>query len=171
MSPRINHQHQLLGMAQENLTRLELQHNQEKRWEKIVRRWKNLSVNTRCVVVGDINLKWSTPDMGHKKMVDEIKDYIETSGFQQLVKEYTRSWRSQADSLLDYVWSNCAEKVVKVVNDSWGASNHNVVGIELKLKGELSAGNSIVKRMWKEFDMKGCMKMFSDSNWQEIPEH
>ena len=145
----IYRQHQLLGMADENLTRKQLLQRQEIRWSRIVRRWRTLSRGTKCVVLGDLNLdyfKWSMPDQALEKMVDEMKDQIETAGFLQLITSHTRTWRLQADSLLDQVWSNCPERTVKIFNVSCGSSDHNVIGLEIALKKIKTGGNNVVKR-------------------------
>ena len=150
----IYRQHQLLGRANENLTSLQLQREQELRWTKIVRKWKDVSKNNKVVVLGDLNfdyMKWPLPDQHHEKMVDDVKDQIETSGFQQLVDGYTRSRRQQVDSCLAHVWSNHSERVLKVYNDIWGDSDHNVVGVIISVKKLKFGGHNIVKRMWNIF--------------------
>ena len=167
----IYRQHQLLGMSQDNLTSAQLLLEQELRWSRIVKKWRNLSSNTRCVVVGDMNLdhlKWASPDLKHDKMVDEVKNWIETCGFVQLVVGHTRSMRHQVDSLIDHVWSNCSERITKVYNDNRGASDHNVVGVIVSLKDIKTGGQNVVKRLWKDFDEKECIKMFKSMNWMDI---
>ena len=164
-------QHQLLGRSDENVTSAQLQQEQERRWSKIVSHWRKISLNMKCVLVGDLNLdylKWSSPEIHQERMVDNVKNWIETSGFLQLVTGYTRTWRMQADSLLDQVWSNNSERILKVYNDPRGASDHNVVGVMVSLKEVKSGGQNVVKRLWKDFNEKQCMKMFKETNWQDI---
>ena len=71
-----------------------------------------------------------------------------------------RQWRQQADSLLDHMWSNCPERMVRTINDSRGSSDHNVIGLEVALKDIKSGGNNVVKRTWKNFREKECVKEF-----------
>ena len=164
-------QHQLLGQADKNFTNAEIIRQQELRWEKVVQTWINLSNDKNCIVVGDINLdqnKWNNPVSTQEHMVDLMKDNIETKGFQQLVTGVTRTMRNSEDSLIDHVWSNCLEKTIKIINKSRGSSDHNIVGIEVKLKGHMSGGSNVLKRCWKNFDEKECINAFKRENWTDI---
>ena len=164
-------QHKLLGGHQKDATRLEVQRQQENRWRRICSRWKNIAKNNKCVVVGDINLdylRWTNPKQHLEKMVDETKNVIETSGFLQLVSGYTRTWRTHADSCLDHVWSNCPNRTIKVINESRGASDHNMVGIHVSIRNIKSGGNNIVKRLWKQFDKDECVRRFKLIDWKDI---
>ena len=159
----IYRQHQLLGRSQKNLTKAQLQLEQEARWIRIVRRWRYLSTNTKCIVVGDLNmyqLKWSSPESQHEKIIENVEDLIETCGFVQLVVKITRHGGQQADSLLDHVCSNCSDRVVRVYNDSRGASDHNVVGAIVTMKDIKTGGQNVVRQVWKNFKEKECLKMF-----------
>ena len=78
-----------------------------------MRSGKLQQTNTRCIVIGDINLdhlRWLEPDQLNENMVKLVQDEIEILGFTQLIKGYTRRWRSQSDSLLDQIWSNCCHR-------------------------------------------------------------
>ena len=101
-------------------------------------------------------------------MVDRVKDWIETCGFLQLVTSFTRSWKNQADSLLDQVWSNNPDRILKIYNETRGASDHNVVGALISLKNIKSGGMNIVKRKWKNFDETKCKQMFKDTKWDDV---
>ena len=94
-------------------------------------------------------LRWLYLEQHLEGMVEETKNFFETCGFQQLVMGHTRTWRRQADSLLDQVWSNCPQRTVKVTIESRGASDHNMVRIYVSVKDIKNSGNNIVKRMWK----------------------
>ena len=59
--------------------------------------------------MGDVNLdfiKWINPEPGVAKMVEKVKNEIETLGFQQMIHGTTRTWKDQPDSNLDHVWMN-----------------------------------------------------------------
>ena len=149
----IYRQHQLLG-GQQNLTRLEALRAQENRWKKIVKKWCDLSRNVNCVVLGDLNLdylRWATPEPHLENMVDELKYQVETRGFQQIINSHTRTWRQQADSLLDHIWTNCPIRTIKTWNEVRGSLDHNVIGIEIATKENKGGGNNVVKRLWKFF--------------------
>ena len=101
-------------------------------------------------------------------MVEDTKELIETSGFQQIVVNFTRQWREQADSLLDHIWTNCPERTIKIWNEIRGYSDHNVIGIQISLKDIKIRGNNILKRCWKGFDDKACLQAFKNQNWSDI---
>ena len=85
---------------------------QNSRWYKFVDSWKAASTNKDVLVIGDFNLdyeRWAIPDNCHKKMVDKVKHDIETSGFQQLVHEITRTWPGQPDS----IWTMCGSTTLR----------------------------------------------------------
>ena len=160
----IYRQHKLLGEQQNDATRLDSQHQQENRWRRICKIWKNKSKNKKTVVVGDINLdhlRWDHPEQHLENMVEETKNVIETSGFLQIVTNFTRSWRNQADSCLDQVWTNCPDRTVKVYNIERGASYHNVVGINVAVQDIKTGGNNTIKRLWKSLIV---LNVSEDSN-------
>ena len=137
-------QHQILGITPKDATQMEKQLEQEKRWEKIVKKWSNVSRNNMCVVLGDINLnhqRWSNPERHLEKMADLTKQYVEGNGFSQLIQGITRTWRTHTDSLLDHVWSNCGHRTVRVFNEDTGASDHNLIGLEISLKDVKEGGH------------------------------
>ena len=166
----IYRQHQLLGQETE-LTRQQLLQQQERRWTRIVDRWRRLARNSDCVVVGDLNLdylRWDSPESHLEGMVDELKNSIETAGFQQLVVNYTRTWRQQSDSLLDHVWTNCPVRTLKVWNVDRASSDHNIIGIKVALKDSKINVNNVVKRTWKDFKRNECIQEFKDTDWTDV---
>ena len=85
---------------------------QEQRWKTIVNQW-TASSNSNTVVMGDLNLdfqKWETPEQGAEKMVELVQERIESKGYKQLIKTFTRSMNDQTDSILDHIWVNCEKK-------------------------------------------------------------
>ena len=102
-----------------------------------------------------------------RKMVDTVKESIEISGFRQVITGHTRTWRQQAPSLLDQVWTNCPERVGKIMNETRGSSDHNVVGVEMIGKN-FSSGGNIVKRIWKFFEKDKCMREFREMDWTDV---
>ena len=63
----------------------------------------------------------------------------ESESSSQLVTEATRFWPNTRDSLIDQVWSNCPQIVIYVNNITHGASDHNIIEIDIKLKGKIGA--------------------------------
>ena len=164
-------QHQLLGQSSNDFTRAQLLDRQTTRWRKLVNRWKQISRNNNCIVIGDTNLdhlRWHDPEGHLVPMVEEIKDNIETSGFTQLISGHTRTWRNQADSCLDQIWSNCTQKTIRTFNETRGSSDHNVVGIDISTRDIKVGGINVVKRLWKQFDKKRFLDILKNSNLNSI---
>ena len=68
--------HQILGGNNKDKTRQEIQREQEVRWNRVVQKWKELAKNTKCIVIGDMNLdhlRWSNPEQHLELMVDMMK--------------------------------------------------------------------------------------------------
>ena len=164
-------QHHILGRYYSASSRLDVQKEQETRWEKYLRKLKRITRNKRAIVLGDFNLdhlRWESPEPHLSKMVDDTKNIIEYSGYIQLVKKYTRTWRGQADSLLDQIWTNCPQTTIKIFNIERGASDHNVVGVEMSTKDLQTGGQNSLRRCWKKFDRKRCQDKFRNTDWTEV---
>ena len=113
-------------------------------------------------------LRWTQPDQFHENMVDTTQDKIETAGYVQLIKEKTRTWRGQADSCLDHVWTNCHNRTLNHFNTTRGQSDHNVIGITVSTRNIKIGTNNIVKRTWKNFDRDRCLEKFKKGDWNKI---
>ena len=59
-------------------------------------------------------------------MIELTKDVIETGGFEQLITGFTRQAPHQDDSLIDQIWTNCAQKTLRHFNEVREPSDHNV---------------------------------------------
>ena len=81
---------------------------QNKRWLNFLRKVELAKLSDSCHIIGDVNLdyvKWNAPDFSQAQMISDSKDILEASGFCQLVKDVTRCWPGQTDSLIDHVWT------------------------------------------------------------------
>ena len=164
-------EHQQLGRQQLDATWLEKQKAQEDRLKIIVEKWKLAGANSRCILIGDINLdygRWYNPEQFNMNMVDLIQNEIESSGFVQLIASITRRWRHQADSILDQVWSNCNHRIIRHFNYSRGDSDHNVVGVVVSTRDIKVGGYNVTKRTWKNFKKERFIEKFKNENWTEI---
>ena len=144
---------------------------QEARWKKIVTVWKRLGLANRCYVLGDLNLDfkcWNNPEARNERMIELTKEYIELSGFQQLISTVTRQMRNQEDSIIDQIWTNCGHLTVRHFNISRASSDHNVIGVELAPLGIKVNSQNTVRRVWKNFDEKRCLERFREIDWSNI---
>ena len=83
--------HLLLQQQPNNTDEIRQQIN---RWKRTVRGWKKASRDSKCILLGDINLdytKWNDGEYRLKKLVQIVKEEIETEGFCQILRKITRS--------------------------------------------------------------------------------
>ena len=73
------------------------------------------------------------------------------NGFVQLVEGHTRTWRNQANSLLDQVWTNCDVRTPKVFNETRAASDHNLIGINVSRKDMKHGGSKTGEKSFEGF--------------------
>ena len=129
-----------------DLTRQDIVKEQELRWNTIVHQWTQASSNSSTIVIGDLNIdfdKWETPDQNVEKLVEIVQEKIESKGFRQLVKSYTRSMNDQVDSIIDHIWVNCELKVISHFNRIRSCSDHNVVGVIVSRKDIKVGGQNL----------------------------
>ena len=83
---------------------------------------------SKCHIVCDFNLdytKWATPDTNHEQMITCTKNTLETAGFTQIIRDITRCWPGQNDSLVDHIWSNDTQNIINVTNVVLSVGDHN----------------------------------------------
>ena len=88
--------------------------NQTLRWFKFIESWKRAATSGDTMVLGDVNIdycKWALPDTKHSRMVEKMKEELETVDFHQMVTDVTRSWSGQPDTLIDQCWVNAPQRI------------------------------------------------------------
>ena len=111
--------------------------------------WKNASAVKSCWIIGDINLdilKWDQPDYDIEAMVSMLKDNIDTENFQQLVVGPMRFWPNQVSSLIDHCWTNSPEILLNVKNISRAGSDHNVISMRIRIRGDGNQSHEMLIR-------------------------
>ena len=103
----------------------------------------------------------------YEDLVNMIKDDIETENFSQLITEPTRFWTG-TKSLLDHIWTNCPEKAICVRNIERAASDHNVTGVRIRLKGMDRAQNEVMSRDKRNFDEKKFKMEVKQIDWSDM---
>ena len=89
------------------------------RWNKTLIRWKSSARNTKCIMIGDINmdcLRWQAPEHRVQKMVQSTKDEVKTMGFYQIIKGITRAWPGQSSALGDQICTNSPGNIISTNN-------------------------------------------------------
>ena len=139
-------------------------HLQLARWNNQLAGWSAAAAgDANCVMLGDINLDylyWNNPENRILNMVDRTQSEIETKGFIQLVRGFTRTWPGQRDTAVDHIWTNMPNRIVHHSNVVRAGSDHNVVSTMVRLKDRVLCRQEVVKRIRKNMDnqrVKDCM--------------
>ena len=144
---------------------------QSRRWSQFLRQVESARLSSVCHIIGDFNLdymKWSAPDHLHLQMITDTKNILEAGGFFQLVREVTRSWPGQTDSLIDHFWTNDPSKIINVTNTVRAVGDHNVISANIRLKGSDSRRLDSRKRSFKNFDPTVFRQKLAAQNWNDI---
>ena len=144
---------------------------QSRRWSHFLRQVETARLSDICHIIGDINLdyiKWNTPDYTQLQMITDAKNSLEASGFYQLVKEVTRSWPGQVDSLIDHFWTNDPSKELSVTNVVRAVGDHNVITAIVRMKGSDNVRLDTRKRSYRNFDPVTYRLRLESENWSEI---
>ena len=143
--------------------------SQKLRWKNFVSQWKQAADIDSCWILGDLNLdvlKWNNNNYEYVELVDMIKDNIETENFVQIITQPTRFWTG-TKSLLDHIWTNCPEKAISIRNIERAASDHNVTGVKIRIKGTERQQNERLSRDKKKFDEKNFKNEVKKIDWSE----
>ena len=143
------------------------------RWRRFLKQWKTAGRLGDTFVIGDFNLdysRWNNPSYINSTMVEETKLELETEGFSQLVQGNTRSWRGQQDSLLDHIWSNRPELVLSTTNKIRGASDHNEIGLSIRLKGKEGNRLESFSRKRQNFNLDRYRQKLKNCQWEKLYE-
>ena len=97
-----------------------------------------------------------------------LQEHLEANGFFQLVKDVTRSWPGQVDSLIDHFWTNEPSKVLSVTNLVRAVGDHNVITATVRIKGSDTVRLDTRKRSYKNFDPVIYRQRLERENWSDI---
>ena len=100
------------------------------RWVKFVDTWTLAATRYDVMVLGDTNVdkfKWNQSEGLQTKLIDKVKDEVESIGFVQMVEGATRSWSNQPDSQIDQCWLNAPIRLVHHKNLVRAFSDHNLI--------------------------------------------
>ena len=162
-------EHHLLLQPQPNNT--DMRHLQNARWKKSLTGWTKAARNTKCVLIGDLNLdyvKWADPDYRNKRMVQDTKDTIEQLGFCQIISEVTRAWPGTPSSLVDHIWTNAPGCIMTTKNSVRSASDHNHISAILRTKDREEMKHETTRRNRKDMDIKEYKRRISILDWSDF---
>ena len=162
-------EHQHIYQIEPNNSGLPSRQNQ--RWFKFVDSWRRAAATSDVMVMGDINLdlvKWNSPDWVQLKMVNKVKDEIETLGFQQVIKGTTRSWPGVPDSSIDHCWMNSPGRVIFTRNVVRKYSDHNLTLVCFRTKNRIEDRHEYVKRERKNMNLDNYKQDIASIDWSEL---
>ena len=99
--------------------------------------------------MGDSNLdtlKWTNPDQGVKKMVEDTKNSEMYDVFSQIIVGPTRFWVGKTPSLIYQVWTNVPEQIIEWTNHTRSVADHNIITITVRTKGSSKTNKEILRR-------------------------
>ena len=144
---------------------------QLERWNKFVQSWVAASRGNEVIVMGDTNLdykKWALPEQRKQRMVELVKNEVETLGYHQMVNEVTRSWPGQPDSLIDQIWMNKPEKMIYYRNIQRTYSDHNMIFVSVRRKLKNEDRHDFIKRDLKNFDPIKYKQEIDNIDWTDL---
>ena len=87
-------------------------------------------------MMGDLNIDWirqGDTRYRNAKMLNNLCDKLQTSGWAQLVKSRTHQTNREgvvSESLLDHIWTNTPQKVARTGQEEVATSDHQLVWVE-----------------------------------------
>ena len=144
---------------------------QNDRWKTFINQWSQANMLGDCIVLGDTNLdhlKWARPDPINIAMTNMLKNGPETEGAVQLITGHTRFWPHQNPSLIDQIWVNCPTRIISVKNVQYAATDHNIIEVNIKLKGKIGAPKVIKKRCLKNWNTDIYKSMVENIDWTSL---
>ena len=162
----IYREHRLLLKGRNNDSKTEAA--QLERWNHFLEGWKLAAQNKMCLLIGDTNLdysRWNNPDPGHSKMVQRMKDVLESAGHVQIIRGMTRCWPGQSDSLVDQCWVNRPNRVISQQNEVRSSSDHNNISVLVRTKDRMTATQEVLKMTWKDFSPENFRNEIRKIDW------
>ena len=144
---------------------------QHERWTFFINSWKKAAAKSDVIVMGDLNLdhgKWNNPEANQLRMINQVKDEIETLGFFQQIESSTRSMEGQTDSTLDHIWTNSPGRLIFTKNLSRTFSDHNLIWASYRIKEKLVDHHDFWKRERRNLDLDRYRLKMSQINWDSL---
>ena len=138
---------------------------------KTIVSWRKASKDCRTIVLGDLNidyLQWSDQNYRSKKLVQMMKDEIETMGFCQLIGKITRSWPGVPSSIVDHIWTDSPDSVMSHSNVLRTSSDHNVISTVVRTKNRRMHLHDVTRRDRKLFDINRYRDKIKAIDWSDL---
>ena len=86
-----------------------------------------------------------------KPLRQSLREDFEEHGWQQLVRSPTR-YQGDKSLLLDHIYCNIPNRVSYVINKTASTSDHNLVGVVIKVKNHFERDRQILVRNYNKID-------------------
>lgn len=121
---------------------------QEERWYLFADEWYKMNRRVkRSILIGDFNIDY---DRSGKRLQayqeplrQSLREDFEEHGWQQLVRSPTR-YQGDKSLLLDHIYCNIPNRVSYVINKTASTSDHNLVGVVIKVKNHFERDRQIL---------------------------
>ena len=120
----------------------------QEKWRKTIQGWKQAVRGDRCIVIGDLNLyyeKLQQPESYQVKMVDVVKNLIETMGFYRVITGITRSWATVR-----------------------AGSDHNLITVRVRMNDRVLTRQEVEKRIRRNMDTDWLKNHMKEVDWSEL---
>ena len=77
-------------------------------------------------------------------------------------------WPNCQDTLIDHVWANTPEIIISVRNITNYVADHNIIELNVCLKGKCSTSKEIIRRVRTNFNLANYRQKISSINWDPL---
>ena len=125
-------------------------------------------------IIGDLNIRWEGEDFkdGGESITEKLRDGCALQNMSQLIREVTRCRvveETLQESIIDHIWTNNTEKLIKNWVSECSFSDHNYIGARLRIKTE-THNYPITFRNFKNFPVYNFRADLSMHEWSKIYE-
>ena len=141
------------------------------RWTRTLTQWARAGSNNNCLVLGDLNvdlLKWDSPDAAAAPYISLLQNIIITQGFSQHIKGPTRFWPGCDSSLIDQLWTNCAQKLLNHRNINLAFSDHNPIEAILSTRKKIMNSQESVFRKKMSVTTDEYCSLLRNVDWSPL---
>ena len=142
------------------------------RWrEWLMKREPVFNTGREVWLLGDINLDITKqPAFGTKRLLEDVKTFLTDKGWTQLIKgptRYEHTVRGDKESLLDLIFTNVPEKVVRSGKEVCSGSDHAMIWMHRTTKASTKNPKKTMKRSFKHYN-RAYLKLAADmTNWRD----
>ena len=166
----------LVGMVHREHTPWKSKENSSKNQEERLKKWLEArrqvwTGNEEAYMMGDLNIDWirqGDTRYRNAKMLNNLCDELQTSGWAQLVKSRTHQTNREgvvSESLLDHIWTNTPQKVARTGQEEVATSDHQLVWVERNTRQLVERVKRVQKRSRVNYRQEDLERMCKQEHW------